>query len=200
MTKKYLALMLSLCTLASVFAADAPAEEKKEESWCEKNRVGEIALMYLPNRILDLLDIFSVTLGVGPSVQARLMCTRACDVGAGIGYTWKGAKDFDRQYGFGVEKYWYWSFIFVGEESYEMTDGTRLMKKYQEDRLGVPDLRTRTYDFFEGTRDYWAIGGSLGLVLDGNLYIHPVEWVDLALGFFLIDIRNDDLTFDSFNR
>ena len=72
------------------------------------------------------------------------------------------------------------------------------MKKYREDRLGVPDLRTRTYDFFDGNRDYWAIGGSLGLGIDGNLYIHPVEWVDLALGFFLIDIRNDDLILDDF--
>lgn len=189
MKKLLLTLALILTVAAPVWAA--PAEE-------EKINYGEIAMLYIPNRILDLLDIFSVTLGVGPVAEARLMFTRACDVGAGIGLSYKAAKDYARQYGLGTEEFWYWSFIFVGEESYSMYQGTSLMKKYREDRLGVPDLRTRTYDFFDGNRDYWAIGGSLGLGIDGNLYIHPVEWVDLALGFFLIDIRNDDLILDDF--
>ena len=195
MMKKMMLTVTAFLISVSLFAAAAP-EQKKEQSWREKNKVGEIALMYIPNRVMDLLDIFSVTLGVGPVVEARLMFTRGCDIGAGIGMNFKAAKDFDRQYGVGVENFWYWSFIFVGEEGYEMTNGTALMKKYQESRLGVPDFRTRTYNFFEGTRDYWAIGGSLGLGLDGSVYIHPVEWADLALGFLLIDIRNDDLMLD----
>ena len=58
---------------------------------------------------------------------------------------------------------------------------------YVEMRAGVPDPTVRTYDFFSGPRDYWAIGGSLGLLIDGDLYIHPMEWVDFALGFFLIE-------------
>lgn len=196
--KKIMLTVTAFLVSVSLFAAAAP-EQKKEQSWCEKNKVGEIALMYIPNRVMDMLDIFSVTLGVGPVVEARLMFTRACDIGAGIGMNFKAAKDFDRQYGVGVENFWYWSFIFVGEEGYEMTDGTSLMKKYQESRLGVPDFRTRTYDFFEGSRDYWAIGGSLGLGLDGSVYIHPAEWVDLALGFLLIDVRNDDLLLEDLN-
>ena len=47
-------------------------------------------------------------------------------------------------------------------------------------------------------RDSWAIGGALGFLVDGDVYIHPMEWIDFALGFFLIDIKNDDLVFDDF--
>ncbi|MCQ2379407.1 MAG: hypothetical protein MJ025_00565 [Victivallaceae bacterium] len=196
MKKTLLAILVACMAFTGAVAADSPEEEGSVNT---SNIVDALAL-YIPNRILDLLDIFSVTLGVGPVVEARLMCTRACDVGVGIGMSAKAAKDFKRQYGLGFEEYWYWSFIFVGEESYSMNWGTPLIKKYQEDRLGVPDFRSRTYDFFEGKRDYWAIGGSLGLVVDGNLYIHPVEWVDLALGFLFIDICGDDLIFDDFIR
>ncbi|MCQ2377720.1 MAG: hypothetical protein MJ016_00715 [Victivallaceae bacterium] len=187
--KKFGLVLTIVCAVASgVFAGD-PGRE---------TNFGEALALYLPNRVLDLLDTFSVTLGVGPVAEGRLMFTRACDVGAGIGLSCKAAKDFNRQYGFGIEEYWYWSLVSVGEESYSMNDGIGRIQKYQEDRLGVPDPQTRTYDFFEGRRDYWAIGGALGLLVDGNVYIHPVEWADLALGFLFIDIRNDDLIFDDF--
>lgn len=171
----------------------AQAESFSEINWAEK------LALYLPNRILDALDMFSVNLGIGPTVEARLMGTRAVDVGAGISLcNYKLYKDFNRQYGFGVEDGWYWSFISVGEEEFGVRDGSLMIDKYVECRAGVPSPEMRIYHFLTGARDYWAIGGSLGLGIDGNLYIHPVEWADFVLGFFLIDIRSDDLTFDSF--
>jgi hypothetical protein len=86
----------------------------------------------------------------------------------------------------------------VSEEQYALTDSLGLVKRYAETRTGVPMPDTRTYDFFTGPRDFWAIGGSLGLLVDANLYIHPTEWVDLGLGFLLIDFRNDDYILDDF--
>ena len=151
-------------------------------------------IVYIPNRIMDLLDIFSLNIGVGPVAEARLMATRYCDVGAGIGMTAKLYKDFNRQYGLGFEEGWYWSLIFAGEESFSMLDSTSLVKKYAEYRAGIPDFTTRAYDFFDGPRDYWAIGGSLGFLVDADVYVHPLEWVDLVLGCLLIDIKGDDLT------
>lgn len=160
--------------------------------------IGEMLALYIPNRILDAMDMFSVSLGVGPVVQARLMGTRLVDGGAGIGLACKAYKAHNRQYGFGIEEGWYWSFIFVGEENYSVINSTSLVDQYAEYRAGVPDPSTRTYDFFDGPRDYWAIGGSLGCLVDGDLYIHPLEWLDFALGFFFIDIKKDDLIFDDF--
>ena len=169
------------------------AESFEDINW------GEKLALYIPNRIMDALDSFSVNLGVGPTVEARLMFTRFCDIGAGwSGSTYKAFKDHNRQYGAGVEEGWYWSFIFVSEEQYTLTDSLGTVKRYSEDRTGIPQPDTRTYDFFTGQRDFWAIGGSLGLLVDGSVYIHPTEWVDLGLGFFLIDFRNDDYILDDF--
>ena len=160
--------------------------------------IEERLVFYIPNRIIDALDTFSVALGFGPTIEARLMATRAIDVGAGIGWTAKGYKIHNRQYGFGLEEGWYWSFICVGAEDFTVYESTPLVERYVETRVGFPEPIQRVYDFFEGPRDYWAFGGSLGLFLDGDLYVHPVELVDFVLGFFLLDIKDDDLTFDTF--
>jgi len=160
--------------------------------------IGEKLLFYIPNRIVDAFDTFSVSLGLGPIVEARLMATRACDVGVGIGMDAKAYKLHNRQYGFGIEEGWYWSFIFVGEENFSVIESTPLVSRYVEMRAGFPEPTQRVYDFFDGPRDYWAFGGALGLVLDGELYVHPVEFADFILGFFLIDIKNDDFTLEDF--
>ena len=160
--------------------------------------IEERLVFYIPNRLIDALDTFSVALGFGPTVEARLMATRAIDVGLGIGWTAKAYKIHNRQYGFGLEEGWYWSFICVGAEDFTVYESTPLIERYVETRVGFPEPIQRVYDFFEGPRDYWAFGGSLGLFLDGDLYVHPVDFVDFVLGFFLLDIKDDDLTFDTF--
>ena len=180
--------MLSVSALCSVRAGGF-----EDINW------GEKIAFYIPNRILDAVDTFSVNLGFGSAFEARVMFTRYCDIGAGwSGGTGKAFKDYNRQYGAGVEEGWYWSLICAGEEEYRMTAGTSLMDLYVERYAGFPSPLTRTYDFVSGPRDFWAIGGSLGFILDGNLYIHPLELVDFVLGFFFIDIKNDDLTLDRF--
>lgn len=163
-------------------------------------RLPEKLVFYIPNRLLDALDMFSVNVGAGLVAQARLMCTRAIDVGAGWGTTAKLYKSHNRQYGVGIEEMWYYSLISIGEEHYSMLNNSAWVDNYVEMRAGVPDPTVRTYDFFKGPRDYWAIGGSLGFLIDGDLYIHPFEWLDFALGFLLIDIKQDDLTLDTFSR
>ena len=163
------------------------------------NTILERIALYIPNRLLDSLDLFSVNLGVGPVIEARVMATRLIDVGAGASlFCYKFYKNHNRQYGLGAEEGWYWSFIFAGEESFSMLNSTSLVKKYAEYRAGIPDFTTRAYDFFNGPRDYWAIGGSVGFLVDADVYVHPLEWVDLVLGCLLIDIKGDDLVFDDF--
>ncbi len=35
-------------------------------------------------------------------------------------------------------------------------------------------------------------------VIEADVDIHPLEWIDAVLGFLLIDIKGDDLTFEDF--
>ena len=190
--KKFILMLIAVAALAPAAVRGA------EEPVITRGELKDKILLYLPNRVMDLLDIFSLNIGVGPVAEARLMATRYCDVGAGIGLSAKLYKDFNRQYGLGLEEGWYWSFIFVSEEQYALTESLGSVKLYSENRTGVPMPDTNTYDFFDGKRDFLAIGGSLGLLVDGNLYLHPMEWLDLGLGFFLIDIKNDDYIMDDF--
>lgn len=197
--KKFFALLSVCASICGVCAGEVlPYNGEgsvKDVNWAEK------FALYLPNRVMDALDMFSLSLGVGPVAEARLMGTRLADVGAGFSAsTWKIYKNHNRQYGIGVEDGWYWSFIFIGEEEFTVRDGSLLVDKFVECRAGVPTPEMRVYDYFTGPRDFWAIGGALGLGIDGDFYIHPVEWVDFVLGFLMIDIRCDDLTFDSFVR
>ena len=192
--------LIAMIAFSSVCGFSASGADSVARDVCVLTRgdgVLEAFALYIPNRLIDALDMFSLNLGAGPFIEARLMCTRLIDVGAGAGLVTKAFKDHNRQYGFGIEENYYWSLIFVGAEDFMISNGTSLIDKYLEQREGVPQLN-RTYDFFNGPRDYWAIGGSLGCLIDGNLYIHPLEWVDFALGFFFIDIKSDDLTFESF--
>ena len=191
--KKFLAIIAAIFVAGSISAAEVVPGNRT--NWSEK------FALYIPNRLLDALDMFSVTLGVGPVAEARLMGTRLVNVGAGYSAsTFKLYKDHNRQYGIGVEDGWYWSFIFIGEEKYRLREGSLLVDKYGESLAGIPTPEMRVYDFYTGPRDFWAIGGSLGFLVDAGVYIHPVEWVDFALGFLMIDIREDDLCFDSFSR
>ena len=183
-----------LLTLAIVVSAFFGAQTHAE--WITKDNIGEKLLFYIPNRIVDALDFVSVSLGVGPIVEARLMATRAIDVGLGIGMDAKAYKLYNRQYGFGLEEGWYWSFICLGEEDFSVFESVGFVSKYTETRAGFPEPTQRVYDFFDGARDYWAFGGALGLLVDGELYVHPVELADFVLGFFLIDIKDDDFTLE----
>ncbi len=193
-------LLLVLGVAGALFTgAAAPAADSDDSL---SRTITEKIVLYIPNRILDALDIFSVNVGVGPIVEAQMMGSRAVWGGAGCGLVWKAYKGFGRQYGFCEEQGWYWSFVTVSEENWGVTRSTSLVKKYTEMRAGFPQPDTRAYGFEfpwnSGPRDYWQIGGSLGFLVDADLYIHPLEWFDLALGVFCIDFTGDDLTFNSF--
>ena len=79
-----------LLTLAIVVSAFFGTQTHAE--WITKDNIGEKLLFYIPNRIVDALDTFSVSLGFGPVIEARLMATRAIDTGAGIGMCAKAYK------------------------------------------------------------------------------------------------------------
>lgn len=154
-------------------------------------------LLWPANRIMDALDIFSVSVGIGPTVRAELMATEYCKVGGGIGYLAGFVKDYNRQYGIGVRNGWYWSLITAQQEELERI-GYGAVKSYQQDFTGVPEPTDVIYDFYEGERDFWRIGGALGLLVEGELYLHPVEVADFVCGIFFIDLRGDDYSTDDF--
>ena len=99
-----------------------------------------------------------------------------------------------------IGKGWYWSFVCAGEENQKRWNTLCLVDEFHERRAGVPTPDMPIYDYYLGQRDFWKIGGALGLIVEGEVYINPVEWLDLAAGFLLIDLRQDDIEMSDFSR
>lgn len=150
---------LLVLSLAGCLFAAAPVQAAGTGTDSE---IADKLLLYIPNRLVDALDMFTVNLGIGPVIEAQLMATRAIWGGAGIGLSYKAYKAHNRQYGFGVEEGWYWSFIFVSDENYSVIDSTPLVKKYIENRSGFPTPDMRIYDSSKASattgqsEDRWA--------------------------------------------
>lgn len=102
----------------------------------DTNRVLEKIVLYPANLVLDALDTFTLNIGFGPVLEARLQATAAIWGGGRVGMSWKMYKAYNRQYGFGTEDGWYWEFVSVGEENLGVLESTSLVNKYTEIRPG----------------------------------------------------------------
>lgn len=185
---KKIALMLLVALTAFSFAPSARANETVEK-----------LVLYVPNRVVDLFDLCSINIGIGPKVQLELMATRFIGGGFSIGTSAMLFKDSNRQYGWGIQNGWYWQVPGLIQEDMERVKTNRLVKSYWESYFGMPSPDQQIYEYFEGPRDYWQIGGGGGLIVTGEVYLNPIEWLDFALGFLFIDIKDDDFTFENFD-
>lgn len=176
-----------------VFALMLFAGMELHAQWVDK------VTLYVPNRILDLLDVFSLDIGGGPAARAELRFTHAAQVGGGFGYTANLVKDTNRQYGYAMQNGWSGFLPGIAAEDTERRPTSSLVQEYWVNMEGFPNPAEPIYDLRKGARDYWEIGGTLGLgLIEARVSIHPVDILDAVLGFFFIDIKGDDLTFENF--
>lgn len=162
------------------------------------NPVLDKLAFYLPNRILDALDMFSVELGFGPTARCELMATEWVKGGGGVGATARVVKSYNRQYGFCLQNGWYWQFVTVGATEIDRVDGTRWVQDFRESYVGVPSPEDRIFNMYTGARDFWRIGGALGLGVEAEVYLDPVDIADFVTGWFFIDLKGDDISSENF--
>jgi len=176
-------------------AADAqPAEKpvKKPHGFLHK------LLFYLPNRVLDVTDIFSAGVMV-PTVPKNFFAgfvhvnahaTRAIQLGAG--YTNENiavGKGYKRR------------FLPRFTEQYELSAGPVTICKHvvsggndSVDFKKVGMLLPTDEPFAKGRMDYWGVGAeATALIVGVKAEVHPVEVFDAVLGFLFLDLAGDDL-------
>jgi hypothetical protein len=161
-----------------------------------KADAGDTILLYIPNRIVDFADMFSVTLGFGPVIGLKAHVTQYCAIGGEAGFTSQIVKGINRQYGFARDNGWDASFLMISAENREVDDAIGSVKNYYYYSTGVPVMTKVPYDFHNGAKDFWSIGGKLSALVQVRGEIHPVEVADFILGLFFIDIKGDDFTSD----
>jgi hypothetical protein len=163
-----------------------------------KAGAGETILLYIPNRLVDMVDMFSLTLGFGPAIGAEVQVTESCALGGEVGCTAQIVKGINRQYGFAVDNGWDASFLMVSAETRERQDSIGSVKDYYFHSTGVPTPnREEPYDFHSGQLDFWAIGAKAAALVEVKVDIHPVEIADFILGWLFIDIKDDDFGRDN---
>jgi hypothetical protein len=148
-------------------------------------------ILYVPDRVFDLLDIFSFDIHFGGGVFANAHATRALQAGAGLrsvgGLGWH---DY-RSLGVESQKEAGLNVLALGAQGYSATRvGT---SGIQETSQGMAGIHFPSDLIYQEYRDYWAVGGSVTAVFIGfDFDVHPVQIVDFLLGFIGIDICNDD--------
>ena len=124
---KKFAFMLLVALTAFSFAPSARANETVEK-----------LVLYVPNRVVDMFDLFSVNIGFGPKAQLELMCTRFIGGGFSVGTSAMLYKDCNRQYGWGLQNGWHWQVPGFMQEDTERVKTNRLVLSYWESFMGVP--------------------------------------------------------------
>ena len=180
-----------LLGIGMLFSASASVHAQSH--WMDK------VTLYFPNRILDILDVFSLNIGVGLTAHASLRATHEVEIGGGFSATAQMIKDYNRQYGFARRNGVYSGIGPIVATNMERRPAFLLAKEYWWDKDGLVSPSDEIFLPKDGAIDFWEIGGSLGLgVIEADVSIHPVEILDAVLGFFFLDITDDDLTFENF--
>ena len=111
-------------TSSSANSADAKAQDEQQKKFLN------MLILYLPNRVMDFLDIADVSVGFGPTAKAQAWITRYMSFGGGIGGSAKLIKAYNRQYGAGLESGWSASFMMLTAENTQLYETTRGVQKY----------------------------------------------------------------------
>ena len=149
-------------------------------------------ILWAPNRVFDLLDVFTFDVHVGLGAYANVHVTRALQAGGGVrGIFGVGAHD-QRIVGLSTEGGAGLVALALGTET---VSGSAFgfpggIATGADSRTGLHRPSNEIYQTF---RDYWAVGLGLTAGVAGlDFDLHPVQLVDFLLGVIFVDFAMDD--------
>lgn len=153
--------------------------------------LGERVAWWLPDRLLDLLDVFSFDLRFGYGLAADVHLTRAAALAAGgsasLGVGWHE----QRSLGVRVANQGGWRFGSAGggfDWGFDVGTGERRVGGGRREAGAEPDDL-----LYQEWRDYWSLGASVhALLLGAEFDFHPVELADFLGGLVGFDLGHDD--------
>jgi hypothetical protein len=184
--------------------AGLPARERDlfRASWLGANRARRYslerppaarALLFLPDRLLDLLDVVSIEAHFGPGADGEAHVTQGARVALGLRVI-GGLGSYFRRTLLGTRVQGNAALHALGAgplRSLGVTAGTGGVASGGGDLSGFRSARDPVYQSYE---DYWSIGGSGTAVFGGfSAELHLVQLADWVGGFLLADLGNDDL-------
>jgi len=152
--------------------------------------LGRRLFWYIPNRIFDFFDTFTLAQNVGPQLGAAVTFTRFLQFGAysgktiGIGFYQKSTL------GIQAESSRELSF---GPLGLSIVAGARVGLRAARAGAGITLLQRPGKAIYQNYRDFWAIGTKIGIIFAGaEFYLHPIDIADFLIGLTSLDPLNDD--------
>ncbi len=149
------------------------------------------ALLYIPDRILDVFDVFSIDVHFGLGLFVDAHATRAVQFTAGArgvaGLGWHPG----RSLGIQTQGQSAISLLPFGAESYSaLRAGT---SGVDAGHWGLGGLHGPGKPLYQEGKDYWSIGGGATAGVVGvDVDVHLLQIFDLVVGFLLFDPLRDD--------
>lgn len=149
------------------------------------------ALLYLPDRLLDLMDVVTFDVHSGLGVFADVHATRALQFAAGARSTGGIGLHDHRSLGIKSQGEAGLAALVGGVLSYAGgMVGTSGAYGMADSLAGLHEPSDALYQSF---RDYWAIGASATAVnIGAEVELHPLQLADFFAGWFCIDFLRDD--------
>ena len=153
---------------------------------------GRRLIFYVPDRLLDALDIFSFDVHFGLGAFANIHATRVVQAGAGLRSKVGLGAHYQRSIGMAAESEMGVSVMRLGAQTFAGsmfgTSGTITGGD------SLAGFHLPSSNLYQEYRDYWAVGadvtaGLVGVAAD----IHLVQIFDFIGGLFFIDFARDDL-------
>ena len=177
---------------------DQAKKEKKEKELREADEKEEKTILhkiafYIPNRLLDLTDIFSLRLGFGPEASMVLTFTKWFEFGGSYGDNYFIENGYNRQYGGGYHGGYNVSLGWINK-SVNYTDYTfGYTKPYvinERTNTRIPSPCEKVYK--DGTLDFWKVGVHVGWLANFGVAIHPVAIANFLTGFLFIRLTDTE--------
>lgn len=173
--------------LAPDFDEPVASDEEVKKADSDKDWQHQL-LWYVPNRLVDLADCFTVELGAG-EVAMDLYLTRYATLGGGVGYSatlgWIGN---ERVYGGYTQRSWNGEFF---PKSYYEIQRDNLFGTYNSIRT-TNKGNANCKDMKALHEDPYAIGVKAAFWGGIKFQFHPVQFADFFCGLFFFDICDDD--------
>ena len=151
-----------------------------------------LVLLYVPNRVFDLLDLITLEVGYCLGIGAKAQVTDFTSIGAQLS-AGSGVVGLNRRH----------PSVRLSQEEYFhfLPFGTFVLAEVRAssgENYALPiydaGIKFPSDHIYQTARDYWAIGAEAqAVLLAANVKLHPIEFFDFMCGFVFYDPLKDDL-------
>jgi hypothetical protein len=152
-----------------------------------------VILLYIPNIIMDTLDLVSFRIGFGSDFALQAKITNYFQFGWDFGDNFFVGKHFHRQIGMGKTTGSEYGVFCLSREKRKVERIFGTIEPYSIQQSDFTVQSANDYIYRNKKEDFNEIGAIAGWPFVIGLWVHPVEFSDLIAAFFCVDLMEDNI-------